>query len=154
MNILHDDERTALIESLRFAPDEILLDAVRQVKEWRHGVQKNFEELRKYCGLAGKELPTPNFSKAAPPPVEAPAVQHEAATGVNKKPPGTACSRVGGETKEKITTRCMKPSTLIEINKFLGRGEGKLEETKSLLKLLWDRGEITYDGSTYTTVRS
>ena len=43
----------------------------------------------------------------------------------------------------------MVPSTLDEINKFLRRSDGKKSDTQSVLKLLWDRGVLIYEGGAY-----
>lgn len=155
MNILSTEERAKLRTALENAPDEILIDAVNQYKDWRKRIADDFKALHGYLGIRVTELPTPKFPAASSTPtshtpVPLPASDEAAPQqAVNKKPPGTACSRVGGTTKELILVKCCKPSTLEEINKHLSRGAGKLEETQSILKLLWERGDIAYDGSNY-----
>lgn len=153
--ILSDYEREKLLDALRTAPDEVLIDAVRQKKDWYHNVQASFKEVQGFIGLKAVELPKPHFHTEMPKtpksaeqsaPSEAPSIEPEVK---DTKPPGIACSRVGGETKEKILARCIRPSTLEDINKFLGRGPGKLEDTKSVLKLLWERGELLYSDGVY-----
>lgn len=151
--ILTDEQRVKLVEALVNAPDEVLLDAVRDMKQRRLHIQDSFKEIQGFVGMRGVELPSARYAASSttstePTPPQKVTVADEAAPK-NTKPPGVPPSKIGGETKEKILTRCMRPSTAEDVNKFLGRGAGKLEETKGLLHLLWDRGEIVYDGSTY-----
>lgn len=150
IQILSDSEREKLLETLRTAPDEILIDAVRQKKDWYHNVQTSFREVQGFVGIKAIELPKAHFHTEMPktPKDVEPSATVEAQS---VEPPGTACLRVGAETKEKILARCMRSSTLEEVNKFLSRGPARLEDTKSVLKLLWERGELLYSDGAYHT---
>jgi hypothetical protein len=150
MKILSDAEREAMLKALVNAPDEVLIDAVRQVKDSHSNIKNTFKEIQGFIGLRVIEAPAGRYAAEKPTekPVETPEAG-EPEKKVNKKPPGVASSRIGGETKEKIMARLMRPSTAEDVNTFLGRGAGKLADTQSLLKRLWDLGEITFDGTTY-----
>ena len=60
------------------------------------------------------------------------------------EPPGTACQRIGSETQEMILKNC--PASLDELCAHLKR---KPDDMRSLAKLLWKRGLLTYDGENY-----
>ena len=60
----------------------------------------------------------------------------------NMDPGFTACSRIGSDTKEALLKNLptSDPDHLAKKIKRTG------EQTRQLLQLLWDRGEIRYDG--------
>lgn len=62
----------------------------------------------------------------------------------NEPPPGTACQRIGSETKEKIMSAL--PAPLSSISAVIGQRQ---ESTSALLRLLWNRNEIKFDGEEY-----
>ena len=138
MNILDESDRTALIEYLsKYATDDLLVRAVEETKENREFTRGRMIGLSRYIG-----------HKPAAAPAAAPAAS-ERTIQPEEAPPGTACSRVGNETKELILTKCMVPSTLEEINSVLGRTKSKLGDTENVLARLWTLGLLTYKQGRY-----
>lgn len=141
--ILTEEERGKLLAALADAPDEILLDAVRQKKEWRCRIQSDFEQLKGFIGAR-------KLVDAAPVPAhpskveEAPAVESKPL--VNKKPPGTATKSIKSATEEKLAKLLVHPRDAEEIRRCLS---APLEHATNLLRLLWERGKITFDGKFY-----
>ena len=150
MKILSDEQRAKLLKVLEGAPDQVLCDAVVEVKRFRLQVQDTYKECTGYIGRDEVRM------KTDVPAVEIDVKKYAADAQADAKPqtkpqtpPGVACSRVGTDTKDQIKARCMKPSTAAEINTFLKRGTSKLADTTNILKLLWDRGELVYEDGTY-----
>ncbi len=133
--ILTEEERGKLLAALADAPDEILLDAVRQKKEWRCRIQSDFEQLKGFIG-ARKLMEAPAAQKA----------DAQEVPSVNKKPPGTATKSIKSATEEKIGNLLVHPRDAEEIRRCLG---APLEHVTNLLRLLWERGKITFDGKFY-----
>lgn len=73
--------------------------------------------------------------------------QEPAAPRPNVSPGFTACQKIGGDTKTQLLTevdhRDLHPSTIEIIAKRMKRTP---DQTKALIQLLWNRGEIKYDG--------
>lgn len=150
MNVLTEDDRAALLQYLtKYAPDDLLVRAVEEIKEDREFTRNRMIAINKYIGhktSVALAPPTVEEVKApAPAPVPAPAAKHST-------PPGIACSRVGSETKELILGKCLIPSTLEEINAILGRTKSKLDDTQSVLKRLWSLKLISFDGTRYAKI--
>ena len=165
MQILSQDQRAALLKSLETASDDILLTAVSEMRNYRLRVQGDFDTLKNYIGMtpineAAKPKYLPVLDTIVAPASVAISVAAETNLTLpnidppkpNITPPGEAAYKVGGDTKEKILMYCKVPKTLIEINKFLGRGKGMQGATESLLKRLWDLQQIQYDGANYIVV--
>lgn len=140
-NILNEEERGKLLSSLADAPDEILLDAVRQKKEWRCRIQSDFEALKGFIGARKVEpIVVAEVKKA---------VAEEAATVSSTKiePPGTATKAIKTATAEKIAKALETgPRGAEELRRILA---APLEHTRSLMRLLWEREAVLFDGEKY-----
>lgn len=141
MNILTEDERAALLRTLTDAPDEILIDAVRQRKDWMKNIRSTFDEVRGFVGM--KEIKV-----SPPPPVAAttkagltPPVEAAPKDRPNVNPGRSSITKIGQKTKDLLIDRIKvagsAPLTQLGI---------KYEEH---LKLLHNRGEVKYDGKEY-----
>lgn len=141
-NILNEEERGKLLSALADAPDEILLDAVRQKKEWRCRIQSDFDALKGFVGARKQEAQAPQPTRAEEPQQE----EEEIKKVVNKRPPGTATKSIKSATEEKISKLLVHPREAEEIRRCLS---APIEHTTNLLRLLWERGKITFDGKFY-----
>lgn len=151
MKILTDSERTSLLTKLAEAPDDILLEAVARMKEYYVNVKDDMKALNGFVGIRFTESP-----KVALPtePLKAPSLKTDEpepapARPANVEPAGPAAQRITTASKDAIMARLLKPGTAEDVNKFLGRGPGKLAETKMLLKRLWELGLVAYDSVNY-----
>lgn len=116
--------------------------------------QKMVRELAEYVGFN----PATGKVKVIPPAVEKRPVQPVfAALPVDEnkpkltlaliEPPGEASSKIGAETRDKIRAHLQDgPETLQGIASLIKRPSNV---TASLLKLLWNRKEVIYDGEKY-----
>lgn len=142
-NLLTDDERRLLIDELSsFAPDYVLLNAVAETVEIRANINKDMTEFktRRNKRLAVQQS-APDAPVITTPPVK------ETPIASNVVPPGEAAARVTTPTVEAVKRRLSDSSaTLEDINRFIG---GKLDNTVRVLKLLWSRGAIGFNGTTY-----
>ena len=139
MQILSTTERDALIKTLSAAPDELLLDAVHRVKDWRAGVQSSMKELQSFVGLRVIEAPAPRFAASAPPPpVNSVPPASEAAPDKRKdvNPGPSSIGKIGTKTKD----------MLFEVLKTGAQPEKKWDEH---MKLLWQRHEVKWDTKEY-----
>ena len=138
MNLLSLEKREALLRSLKEAPDEILMDAVRQYKDWRKHVDDAFKEVQAFVGMKAVEgsafKPQAAIPTQVPPP---PPEKQSAAPRKDINPGKSTITKIGSETKTKLISM-MKEGMQPSHDKF---GEH--------LKLLHNRGEIKYDGATY-----
>lgn len=153
MKILTDNERAQLLAKLGEAPDDILLEAVARMKEYYVHVKEDMKALNGFVGIRFTEAP-----KGALPtePLKAPNLKPEEDKPVapkNIEPPGPAAQRITTASKDAIMAKLLKPNTAEDVNKFLGRGPGKLPETQMLLRRLWDLKLVTYDGVNYGAKR-
>lgn len=147
MKILNDMEREHILRTLANAPDDILINAVHEMKRQTLDVQNGMKEINGFVGIHPTEPPKGNFTPAVPEPAAEAKPKVEEPT--NTVPPGSASARITTASKDAILVKLTKPSTLEEVNKFLSRGPGKLTETQALLRLMWDRGFIQFDGERY-----
>lgn len=140
-NILNEEERGKLLSSLADAPDEILLDAVRQKKEWRCRIQSDFEALKGFIGARKVEPVVVAEGKKA--------MAEEAAPVSSAKiePPGTATKAIKTATAEKIAKALeTRPRGEEELRRILA---APLEHTRNLMRLLWEREAVLFDGEKY-----
>jgi hypothetical protein len=138
MNILSESERTALLQSLTDAPDEVLIDAVRQRKDWMRNIKSSFDEVRNFVGMRVTEASKPPLSATTPlvtPSIEKQPTAPEKRT--NKSPGASSIGKIGGKTKDEIIG-VLKAGRQPNHDKY---GEH--------LKLLWNRGEICFDGKEF-----
>ena len=144
MNILSEDERAALLRSLSDAPDEVLIDAVRQRKDWMKGIKSSFDEVRSFVGM--------KITEASPPPKSGRETERQTqqkvdnessgstshpTTRPNKSPGHSSISKIGTKTKDEIIA-VLKAGRQPNHDKY---GEH--------LKLLWEREIVLYDGKEY-----
>ena len=72
----------------------------------------------------------------------------EPAERPKKVPPGIACTRIGQDTADAIMK--LLPADIETIEKAIKR---KRFDAEALLKLLWERNKLGYDGEVYHVVR-
>lgn len=132
MQILKNDERDALLKVLQTAPDEVLLDAVRQTKDHRLHIQNTLKEVQGYCGLKAIELPKPQLDAKS---VEAKAVLDATPTARKNINPGRpAIGKIGTKTTN-------------ELLDMLSKRVQPAEKWTEHMKLLWSRDIVKWDGS-------
>lgn len=144
MNILSENERAALLRSLSDAPDEVLIDAVRQRKDWMSNIRNSFKEVQGFIGMKTVEMPTPRYSgsetgagdSGKKTDNDTKEVSHPVAR-TNKSPGASVITKIGSKTKDEIIG-VLKAGRQPNHDKY---GEH--------LKLLWGRGELCYDGKEY-----
>lgn len=114
------------------APDDILIRAVEQVKEYRENVRTDYSSLRKYLGTPASE-PVSSPTKVATPLTTVVSELQEA------DPPGTPVQRISTKVRSMLLAALKQPHAPSSLgNKFSGH-----------LKLLWTRGEIKWNGKEY-----
>jgi hypothetical protein len=123
--------RDKALAYLTTASDQDLLRLCAYLRHW----EATEENETKWLMQAVNAAPHVPFKQAA-------SVQDKPRNNV--EPPGEACSRIGSETKEKIYAAL--PATLDGVCNALKQRQ---TSTSALLKLLWNRNEVKYDGSTY-----
>jgi hypothetical protein len=139
MNILSESERAALLQALTEAPDEVLIDAVRQRKDWMKNIKSSFDEVRSFVGMKVTE-------SSKPPPHSTPVVSStkvvaEKAVEVapterpNVNPGRSTITKIGTDTKSFLLGE-------------LQHGRISAKHTEHY-KLLHSRGEVKYDGNEY-----
>lgn len=154
--LLSTSEREALIRALADAPDEILIDAVRQRKDWMKNIKSSFDEVRSFVGMKVTESSKPPPVSAGGIPVVKSAPQEVASTSTDLTPeqkkiwskapridisPGPpTIGKIGTKTKDWIIGEL---KTKPRVPEHFGT---KYEEH---LKLLWLRHEIKFDGKEY-----
>jgi hypothetical protein len=137
--LLTDTERSTLLAYItECATDEMLIAAVESVQAAREFVSSSMKSIRAKLPTKAVSKPLPAYSEeAVPKPIEP----------ENATPPGTASSRVGGTTEQSITRLLgSKAASESEINDFL---KGKLSNTRSVLKLLWQRKKLKFNGKEF-----
>lgn len=137
MQVLKSEDRNALLEFLREnASDSVLVTAVADAKSEREHVRNQFLSLAKYMGVRGGSV----VEGLAPKPV---AVETPTLTSVMvgdiPAPPGEPCTKIGSNTRADLLARCRTPM----LPEVIGRAY------YPHLKLLWKRGEMTWNGTHY-----
>lgn len=148
---LHNDDRARILKALEMACDDVLLRAIEDHMGRVHAEQSLWEQVR---GFVGNPHPRPTVP-AAPAAAPVSAGADEPAPGdededTDVEPPGEACTRIGADTKSSILAFCRKPKALEDIRKHIKKGEA---DTVRLLKLLWVRDDLRYDGESYVAVQ-
>ena len=116
MQLLHDSDRAYILEQLKLAPDSVLADAMLAFNVIRDKVVI----VRKMTELATTSVnPAPSSEEAKLRP--------------NVPPGGSTITKIGSSTKE-------------ELLKTLGQGAQPSAKYQEHLKLLWERGEVKFDG--------
>jgi hypothetical protein len=137
MNMLSESEREALLRSLSGAPDEVLIDAVRQRKDWMKNIRSSFDEVRSFVGMKVMETIKPPLIVTATKADLTPSVEAAPKQRPNVNPGRSSISKIGTKTKDDL---------LRELGLHGILPGGKFEEH---LKLLHNRGEVKYDGKEY-----
>lgn len=143
-NILSDNERAALLAALAEAPDEILIDAVRQRKDWMNSIKSSFKEVQGFCGMRVIEAPAAKFSgreigagdsgKKVDTVVQEPT---HPITRTNKSPGASSITKIGSKTKDEI------------IGVLKAGRQPNHDKWGEHLKLLWSREIVKFDGREY-----
>lgn len=128
--MLSESARASLLAELRYAPDEILVEAT-------YRTQRYLKALSTLGLLTGEAPPLKTEAPAPKPSVE------------NTQPPGTIVTRIGSDTLASVLAYCAEPRTADEITKHLGRGPSQLNNTLGVLLLMWSRKQLRYDGERY-----
>lgn len=148
MKILSDTDRVKLITYLStFATDQILLDAVSDTVEQISRSKAEFKRLSTQLGVkehsgheirADKKVDTDALEVSQP---------TTTTTRLEPEPPGTAAGRIGAKSLAEIKTVLSKgPLSPRDINAGIN---GKTDNTNALLKLLWTRKILKWDGTRY-----
>lgn len=154
--LLSTSEREALLRALVDAPDDVLIDAVQQRKNWIKSIKSSFDEVRGFVGMKVTESGKPPPASAGSVPVVKGTPQEVAPTSIDLTPeqkkiwskapridvsPGTpTIGKIGTKTKDWIIEELKVQARVPE---HFGT---KYEEH---LKLLWLRHEIKFDGEKY-----
>lgn len=141
MKLKSDEQRVEMLAYLStHASLDELIELVSNVVERKKRYLEDYRRLSQMIERPTSAVSAPTTQSKEP--VQTP-VEEKAVT----EPPGTAAGRIGAATK-------------IAINKVLSQGplsprdinariNGKTDNTNSLLKLLWKRGEVKWDGEKY-----
>ena len=134
MPLLSDNDRQYVLEQLRTAPDSVLVDAMLALNV----IRTKTIEVRKIAeGPAALDNAVKSMLKTAEAGLAAAETMLEEAKAKTKRPnvpPGVATiSKIGSNTKE-------------ELFKMLGQGVQPPAKYREHLKLLWERGEVKFDG--------
>lgn len=120
MNLLHPEDRAYILEQLKLAPDSVLADAMLA-----------FNAIRDKVVIVRKMVERPSTPVEEANPVPAETVQKP-----NVSPGRPSIVKIGAETK----------ATLL---KELANGRQPPAKFSEHLKLLWERGEVKFDGKEY-----
>lgn len=148
---LSDDDRSRILEFLKTAPDIILLEAAHNLKAEYVRSQETFEQVRKFMSLRSAVLvnaPEGASIETEPEPTPAPSPKAKSHVAKGTEPPGTAAGRIGSKNRDAILG-CLRrgPNDLEGISRHIKVGKNYLPP---LLKLLWSRGEIKFDGTVFS----
>ena len=138
MQVLKPEDREALLEFLKEnASDSVLVTAVADAKSEREHIRNQFLSLTKYMGVRGGGVaeglvPKPVIVKIAE-------VITNTVESATTPPPGEPCTKIGSNTRADLLARCRTPM----LPEVIGRAY------YPHLKLLWKRGEMTWNGTHY-----
>ena len=138
---LTNSEREKLTQYLLAqAGDEVLLQAVKETVDSKEYTKSEYKRLSSQLGVkdSAHKSEAKTEVKSEPKPEEKPE---------GKEPPGTAASKIRQATQMAIE-KVLKHErlSLRDVNASIG---GKIDNTKALLKLLWKRGSVDFDGESY-----
>lgn len=152
---MNENVKTALCDWIfETATDEELTNFASDIMSRKQREAKMVKDLAEFVGFnaaSGK-------AKVVAPPVEKRPVQPVFAalpvddtkpkvTNPLQEPPGDACSKIGSDTREKIRAHLKDgPDTLQGIAGLIKRPSSAAQ---SLMKLLWTRKEVIYDGEKF-----
>lgn len=138
VNYLSANERQTLLALLsEQASDYILLRACESTVDERIQMRIDMTEISK----AVKKVPPPTPTTAVVKPIVMPSTS-------NVAPSGEAAARITSGSKDAILEALRSgPLAVSAINTAI---KGKADNTSRLLKLLWTRKEISFDGMRYS----
>lgn len=141
MKILSDSERTKLITYLtEHGSDQVLIDAVSENLEQLSRSKSEYKRLS--TQLSQREITAGDRGKKVD--TDTSEVSHPT---TRPEPPGIAAGRIGARTLSEIkSTLGRGRMSLEDINKVI---KGKLDNTTSLMKLLWTRNVVEWDEPFY-----
>lgn len=152
---MNENVKEALCDWIfKTATDEELTNFAADIMSRKQREAKMVKELAEFVGFSavnGKVKPVVQPVEKRPvQPVFAALPVDEAKPKVTNpliEPPGDASSKIGGETRDKIREHLKDgPETLQGIAGLIKRPSSA---TQSLMKLLWNRKEVIYDGEKY-----
>lgn len=133
-----DRERLLAFLSLH-ADDEQLLSWAEDLKRHREGLRASLATLNRYLGATN----TGELAKATPAPEpQAPNEPPAAAAPAADEPPGVAASRIGHKNRETILRLAAQAPRSDQA--IAAAIRSPLPATQGLLKLLWQRGELSW----------
>lgn len=137
MQVLKPEDREALLEFLKEnASDSVLVTAVADAKSEREHIRNQFLSLTKYMGVRGGSVAEGLVPKSIT--IETPTLT-SVMVGDVPAPPGEPCTKIGSNTRADLLARCRTPM----LPEVIGRAY------YPHLKLLWKRGEMTWNGTHY-----
>lgn len=135
MKILNEEKRAKIIQYLQNnASDQTLLDAVSDTLDQINRANDSFKRVHEKLDVKAKpaketQQETPQETTQGPEPV------------------GKAAGRIGAKSLAEIKYALAKgPLAPRDINAAIN---GKSDNTNALLKLLWQRGVVTWDGTRF-----
>lgn len=134
MPLLSDSDRQYVLKQLRAAPDSVLIDAMLALNV----IRTKTIEVRKIAeGPAAPDNAVKSMLKTAEAGLAAAETMLEEAKAKTERPnvpPGKpSITKIGSNTKE-------------ELLRILSQGNQPPAKFVEHLKLLWDRGEVQFDG--------
>lgn len=146
MKVLTNAERVKLITYLgNFASDQILLDAVSDTIGQISHSKSEYKRLASQLNV-GRE------TSASEPDKKTEVKEDVLSTTESEgpEPPGTAAGRIGAKSLAEIKAVLSKgPLSPRDINAGIN---GKTDNTNALLKLLWTRKVLKWDGTRYDLI--
>ena len=151
INELSESERALFVDYIsKFLPDERLVMLVEELQETRAQTRKDMRACAKNMGantvaalIEHEELRSAHAAvivKSDEPTQEAPKGK------VYVEPPSEAATRITESSRDKILSLTLNGNTFANIHKALG---GRPDNTHRLLKLLYTRQLIKFDGDKY-----
>lgn len=149
ISVLGATERSVLLEYLsKYLTDSELVALVSNIQSERERTKSDARAAAKRMGpnvATALDEHKEAASKTLTPADEAPAPVSKVVKLV--EPPGEAAARITEASVKAILERLKKPEATLEaINKEL---KGKMDNTQRLLKLMWVRKQIVFNGSEY-----
>lgn len=136
MNILTEDDRAKLILVLANAEDEVLLDAVAQMKRRRIEIQEHFDAVRGFSGATVRVVAPPEVIADVPRTRTGDApVAAASSVRVDVNPGRSSITKIGKNTTEEILGNLTAAS--------------RMPKWAEHLKLLHNRGMVKFDGEGY-----
>lgn len=136
------------------ATDEELTNFASEIMSRQQRETRMVKDLAEFVGfnpINGKMKPVvPVVEKRPVQPVFAALPTDESKPKITNQlaqPPGQSSAKIGSETRDKIRTHLKDgPETIDGLAALIKR---PVAATQSLMKLLWDRKEVIYDGEKY-----